>query len=349
MDEHGMPHEKYDPEPLNHATTPPKTGIQLWLKWLKGRRPLHWLGVVGTGVMIGVLVAVVTGWLPLPGHSQSGRDGMSASSPSIKAPVPATTTKRPSATTSSGPSSPNAAHSAPLRPLHVVSRNPLDDAVQKTWVFPPGLAPSPTQMAQVDEDRHYPPLVNRDFFNDGGYPPATNTQIIVRNTRPYTVLVTNIGLSVSCHAPVERAIADGQDEPADAAGEIGFVVDAADPQAMVATGPDPRQWKGTYFDGRTDPIPAGGLYTFNIQTVALHRSCSFWFVVTVVDGNNTITQMIGDYAQPFRVSALVLGKRGHRFIHYDELYVGGATSPFRDGTWVRENPQTWAGRRDHSG
>ncbi len=51
--------------------------------------------------------------------------------------------------------------------------------------------------------------------------------------------------------------------------------------------------------------------------------------------------MIGDEGQPFRVSALVPGQPGLPFAGYQKLYIGGSTSPFNDGTWVRENPREW--------
>jgi hypothetical protein len=227
-----------------------------------------------------------------------------------------------------------------LLPLAVLSRDPLDAGVQKTWVFLRGTIPNPAQMARVDEDRHNPTQVNQDFFDDGGYPPATDTQVIVKNRRSYPVLVTTIQISPSCRAPATGMIAIGQAEPSGISDQMGFIVDASDPIALMAPGSNPRLWTQPYFDGRTITIPAGGFYVFNIRAVALHQACTFWLWIRVLDGNVPVVERVGDYGQPFRVSALVFSTRRHPFAHYHRVYAGGVTSPFRDGTWTRENPAT---------
>jgi hypothetical protein len=301
---------------------------------------LAWLGGLMTAVLAGVLVSIVTGLLPI------GRLG--SAQPSSSPPPPEMSPRQ------SVPNSPSArkpsrhgksadTKTEPFKPLKVVSVFPLDGEVYKDWVFK-GSGPDPAQIAKADEDRHHPALLNQDFFDDGGYALSTDTQLIVRNRRSYPVSITNIRISRRCQAPVDSARTDDtQPELTDESTQLGFIIDSHDPQAMMAVGSDVSKWKHVnYFASHTVAISAKSVHVFDIRTAALHRTCIFWFQVSVVDGDSLITQKIGDGRLPFRVSAFVPSPSdGHPFAGYRKLYVGGQLSPFHDGTWARENPTMW--------
>ena|SRR5215471_18535399 len=142
--------------------------------------------------------------------------------------------------------------------------------------------------------------------------------------------------------------------PVDGGTQLGFRLDSANPEARVAPGWNVNRWWREYVTGLAVNIPPGETHEFDIKAIALYHACRFSIVFTIVNRGKSSIQKFSDAGQPFRVSALLPGvlKRekpgGHPYAGYSRLYVGADASPWHDGTWVRENPSTWAiGRRTH--
>lgn len=224
----------------------------------------------------------------------------------------------------------------------VAVADPFSDTNQNTYVFAPRAGPSLIQMAQVDRDRNNLGEVNGNMSKDRGFSSVVSTQLFARNPNDCALPVSNIRVSAACHAPATGAIALGQAAPHDTPGQMVFVVDKSS-EAMVANGSNPSHWKEPFFNGsNVVTIPPHGVKVFDIRAIALHHACTFSFLMTLMDGNRLITQRIGDNGQPFRVSALMLGKLSHPFSRYGEVWVGSASSQLPDRFWSQENPQTWS-------
>jgi hypothetical protein len=241
--------------------------------------------------------------------------------------------------------------------LKMVSEYPLDSWEVWAWIFSRGFVPSPAEIARLNEGT--PDVVNRKLYDYGGYALFTYTQLIVQNTCRQAVSISNIQVSKICQAPLNGPIFVGKQRltnsgPIDGGTQLGFPLDSADPEARVAPGWDVNRWRREYVTGPPVVIRPGETHEFDIKAIALHHACKFSIVFTVVDGGRSFSQSFNDAGQPFRVSALLPGvlkreKLGSRpYAGYSRLYVGGDASPWHDGTWVRENPKTWAiGRRTY--
>jgi len=165
------------------------------------------------------------------------------------------------------------------------------------------------------------------------------------------VSIPDIRVSKICQAPLQGPIFVGQGRLSGSGPvggtQLGINLDSPNPEVMVAPGWDVSKWRREYASGPPVIIPAGGTHEFPIRAIALHHACEFWIVLVVVDGDKVRRQTFSDDGQPFRVSALLPGvlKRqkpgGHPYVGYPRLYVGGSASPWRDGSWVRENPGRW--------
>jgi hypothetical protein len=329
-----------------HSITKIKKDIRhkkVWRNRDFWRRRGAWLSVAGTGVLIAVVAAIIygnglhllhlaTGW---PAHSSSGQ-AFSPKPKTLKTQSHATTRRkrylgRP----------PRLEGHASCNPAIMISESSLISWQVQAWMFPPGSTPSSNQIAQADNDYDEPDLVNQDLYNDGGYAPSTDTQLVIQNQCLTTATVTNIQVAKICQAPITATIFDGQNqltEPGPPEGtQLQFYLDVTNPEAMYAD-------EKPYDTVSPIYIPGEGTYAFNIGASALHVACRFWIQMTLVVSGKSYLRTFSDGGQPFRVSALlpgVLESTKHPFADYSRLYVGAAASPWHDGTWVREDPRTW--------
>jgi hypothetical protein len=228
----------------------------------------------------------------------------------------------------------------------MVSEFPLNNWQVPAWVFPPGSTPSPSQIAQADNDD--PGVVNRYLYNDGGYASSTYSQLIVENQCLSDATVTSISVVKACQPAIAATIFVGQAQLSNSGSaegtQLGFNLDSSDPEAMDASGWDMNDWTQPYDTGPLVSIPGGKAYVFDIKASALHVACKFWIRMRVVANGEVYCRTFSDGGQPFRVSALlpgVLESDKHPFAGYGQLYVGAAASPWHNDSWVRENPETW--------
>jgi hypothetical protein len=314
------------------------------------RRRIVWLSGVAGAVLASVLA---TGIISALSSGIRSMEGLGFSSPPRGAPTPyAGSSSAPQLSTSSKAGTPAAqGHSPICSPLKMVSEYPLNDWEVRPWIFPTGYEPSPLQIAQINKDRA-PDLVNRDLYNDDGYTPSTDTQLILQNQCSHPVTITDIQALKSCQATLDGTIFAGQaklEESSldDDGTQLGLYLDSPNPEAMVANGWNVSQWNQEYASGPLVAIQGNGTYGFDIRAIALHVACRFSILVRFVYDGKTFNETINDGGQPFRVSALLPGvlkpyKPGdHPYAGYGILYVGGDASPWHDGTWAREDPKTW--------
>jgi len=95
---------------------------------------------------------------------------------------------------------------------------------------------------------------------------------------------------------------------------LGSDLDSADSVAKAASGSNVQPQDSNYFDQK------------------LH-SCSFIYQATILDGEKTVYQVIGNGAQPFRATGNPPGQK-----LYSVVYLGGTASPTRNTDWGRVNP-----------
>lgn len=315
------------------------------------RRRLFWWSTVTATVAGSVIAAAVTGAFSSAVHIVERTPSPTAQKGHAKPKVEGSGTPGRGKGSTPGVTPYGRAHVRAGPALRMVSAYPMDGWAVRAWVFPRGFVPSPALIAQIDKERHQPQLVNRALFGAGGDPPSVDVQFIFHNNRPYPVSVSDIQVQKSCQAPYSGTIFDGLPNiPSAGFGpsgtQLGINLDSSNPEVMLAPGWNVKKWKHEYASGAPVSIPAGDSHEFDLRAITLHRACSFRLVLTVVDGGSARSLTFGDYGIPFRVSALLPGvlgreKRNHHPYHgYRRMYAGAAASPWPDGTWVRENPQT---------
>jgi hypothetical protein len=320
----------------------------------RDKKRKRWLGGVGTGVLIVVLSWGLTVEFP-------ATVGRWLSSSSERTPSPPA--KKPSLPKTSSPvgGSPAGQNPARICAPQMVSENSLYSWEVSAWTFPRRLTPTASEIADVDGTSNNADLTNQYLYNDGGYAPFTDTQLILQDNCPEPVIVTDVQVEKSCQAPLDGSIFVGQNElstpsstsesattePGPSSAQLGFDLDSSNPEAMLASGWNFFQWTQEYDTGSLATIPANGDYTFDIRAIATKMACQFSIEITYLSHGKNNTEPITDGGQPFRVSALLTGPLDakkpaeHPYAGYEMLYVGWHASPWPDGSWVREDPQTW--------
>ncbi len=340
---------KKDADQLGRNTAPLRESRSMQRR--RRRRRLFWSSVGATAAGTIVATVVVVGF-PRVVHIAAGAFSSPATPKEAQKPgmgghnTPQKEPERNGATPFSG------GHVPAGPALKMVSAYPMDSWGVRAWVFPRGFVPSPNLIAQLDDARRQPALVNRVLFDADGDPPSIDTQFIFHNNRSHPVSISDIQVRKSCQAPYSGTIFDAKAHITSAGAgppgsQLGIDLDSSNPEVMLAKGWDTSNWTHEYASGLPVPIPAQGSYEFDLRAIALHHACSFWLVLTVVDRGSERSLTFGDYGTPFRVSALLpralrqKKSNDHPYVGYSRLYVGMAASPWADGTWVRENSKTW--------
>jgi hypothetical protein len=320
----------------------------------------RWLMGVATTVLAGVLVWAIT-TIGLPSMVHAAGRWFSSSRPEGARSPGAGKSSVPSTPGSGGGGAPAGHGHTPICSLQMVSEDPLDSWEVHAWTFPTGFMASAKQIAQINEADNNAELINRYLYDYGGYAPFTYTQLILHNNCSKSIIIKDIQVSKICQPTLDGTIFAGQPELSEPSSvnegtytgsnldptQIGFDLDSPDPEAMLASGWNVRQWTQEYASSSLATIPGDRDYAFDIRAIALHTACSFRIQVTYLYDDKSHTETISDDGQPFRVSALLPGtlkpqKAGnHPYAGYDTLYVGWHASLWPDGTWVRENPKTW--------
>jgi hypothetical protein len=320
------------------------------LKRRRSRRRRRWLAGLASAVLATVLATGLTGGLSYAAHSV---EKVLSSSPKKSVVSPQSQKNRKRQSQSKGGASTAIQPNSPICLPKIVSEYPLDSWEVHAWVFPVRFTPSPNQIAQLNENRAAPESINQDLYNDGGYAPFTNTQLVLQNNCPRPVTITDIRAKKVCQSPLAGDVFVGQaklSEPssADEGGtQLGFNLDSPDPEAMVTNNWNVSQWTQEYASGSLATIQANNVYSFDIRAIALKEACQFSIIVKALYQSKTFTEILDDDGQQFRVTALLPSvlKQGTSkdfpYGGYGGLYVGWVASPWKDGTWARENPKSW--------
>ena len=340
---------EHEGAPEGHKNTRPLTRVEegRLSRQRRKQRRRRLMSTIGTGVVIAVLAAGLTAVLA---HAVNSIERILPLS--SKGALPLHGKKAREHRTRAANGNANAQGNARICLPRLVSEYPLDSWEVRAWTFPATVTPGPGQIAQINEADDNPKTVNQDLFGDGGYAPFIDTQFVLHNGCSQRVTITDIQVQKSCQPPLDGTIFVGQanlSEPdlTDTSTQLGFDLDSPDPEAMVTAGWDVGKWTQEYATGPLIAIPGNSDYAIDIRAIALHVACRFSILIRVLFGGKTLTEAFADDGQPFRVSALLAGvlkpgRPGYRpFAGYRRLYVGWAASPWNDGTWTRENPDTW--------
>jgi hypothetical protein len=284
------------------------------------RKPVVWLGSLGTAVLAGVLISV-----------------LSVEAQRI---VP--------------PAAPESSASTPQRlgspgagpPLMVVSERPLDVDELANWSFPSRLALSAPQLKRANAiflAGATSPRVASYFSSLGGYALGfVQTQVVVQNSRSHLVRIIDMHVIKSCHAPLTGTVFYAPGQAADTIIGLGFDLDSSDTGARIVRNHyiSPTT---DYFEKYTISVKPGTQQVFDLQAVTSRYSCTFRYQATILDGEKKVYELIGDGRQPFRISAAADTRTRDFLSRYSVVYAGGPSSPARNGAFVRVNPKTYEG------
>jgi hypothetical protein len=301
------------------------------------RKPIVWLGSFATLVAGGVLTNILTAQTQRVLPTSSPVPTVSAPS-MTPTPVPAPTRhkRRPVAT-------------EPGQPLTVVSENPIWRPGEQVgaWVFPNAFVLSASELAYLNSMRN----TNQDAFaqwlyGHGAFENGTDTQLVIQNRRNYPIRIIGMDVVKQCRPVITGTIFWSGTSGVDPVARMGFDLDLPDPEAMLWS-EGSSNYNQPYFGSYTISLAPGAQQVFNIVAGTSKYSCTFEFRITILDGVREVQQLIGDGAQPFRVTAVsLLGLSGNDrrppFDDYKILYVGGLNSPSPTGNYARANPQRYS-------
>jgi hypothetical protein len=315
---HGKrPASVQDPKPPDRSKKP------LW------RRTAVWAGGLGTAVVVGVLVNVLT--LQAQRVTQPS-DPSSASSATIT----------PSAAVSSrSADEPSPTPSGP--PLTVLSEDPINIDQMLVWVFPTEYLPDRNQLKYVNSLIESPGLESRPAFTQWFYSRdayeagGTSTQVVVQNNRPYPIRIIDMNVIKNCQPPLTGTMFFGAGGAVDPTVGLGFNLDSSDTEAELAQGTEVGQWRPDYFTRDTISIQPGEQQVFDLWAVTSKYACSYEYQATILDGDRKMNQIIEDGNQPFRATALILRPPG--WSAYRAVYIGGAGNP-PTGAFIRVDPES---------
>ncbi len=189
------------------------------------------------------------------------------------------------------------------------------------------------------------------WFHENGWVHAADTrvQLVLEGNQDGSVRILGMRPIKDCSEPLDgtlfREPSAGQDDSV----LLGFDLDEPDPRpreldmASLTLGED-------YFDSRTVSLDRGEEQTFEISGLTGEHYCEFTLELTVLDARNeTVTQVISDDGEPFRVTALTSGdpfEVEHPYADYGALYFGGVGAGYcesggGDLAWKRADPQDW--------
>lgn len=288
------------------------------------------------GVLISVLGTQASRIVPQPVSGSVSGDGS----------VRAGDSQSPSVHTSTG--NPTGASSRPssplqnLRPLKVVSEDPLNVDDINDWIFPGPLVLSSARLKALNSDFLRDPIGNAvaDYlYSHGGYEVQfTDTQLVVQNNLNIPVSIIDMRIIKSCTAPLKGTFFYAFGQAAVETIQLGFDLDSPDSDARKIDGENLTGSSPYYFAGDTVLIAPSGQQVFNLMARTLNHACTFRYQATVLEGAKKVYQVIGDGAEPFRVTG-----EYNTYSKYAVIYAGGVYSPKTDGRFVRVNPQTWNG------
>jgi hypothetical protein len=237
----------------------------------------------------------------------------------------------------------------PSHPLTVLSEDPIDPG-NVVWTFRSSHVLNGSRLSYInhDKDAYQANWLNDYLFNLHGYAPYSDTRFVLEDNYPYNVQLIDMQVAnKSCGSPPTGTLVDAPDGVSDLATQVGFDLASQDNDAMLARGPNVKDWRAGYFWHHTVVLKPGQARALEVRAVAPNRACSFVYQVTVALPNSSeMSQTISDGGQPFRVSSPSSSHFSAKyrpgtydFSRYKAVFVGGVADPKNDGRLVRERPR----------
>lgn len=301
------------------------------------RKPEVWLGGAATTVITGIVTGVLVNLL--------GTQAQKAIDPPASASAAPISVQGQASQANGRPTinrSPPSQQSGP--PLTILSEDPIHD-FGSTWVFPEKYLVTQGQINYLGSTIDHDNIAAYDqwFFDRGAYATAVDMQLVLQNNRSHLVRILDMNVLKACQHPLTGTLFFSPDAGADANIRLGFNLSSPDTEAEAATGWDTSTWKPDYFDNYTVSVQPGAQQVFNVRAVVSNESCTFRIQATILDGEKTIYQIIGDGNQPFRITSTAspFHNTALNFSDYQAIYAGGIASPNLKEAFVRVNPNTY--------
>jgi hypothetical protein len=301
------------------------------------RKPGVWLGGAATTVITGVVTGVLVNLLGT--QAQQAIDSPASASTSPVSVQSHASRGRGQPTIDRSPS--------PLQsgpPLTVLSEDPIHD-FGSTWVLPGKYLVTQGQINYLGStiDHGNIAAYNQWFYDRGAYATAVDMQLTVQNNRSHLIRILDMNVLKSCQRPLTGTLFFSPDAGADNNIRLGFNLNAPDTEAEAAAGWSTSTWKPDYFDNYTVSIQPGAQQVFNVRAIVSNESCIFRIQATILDGDNTVYQVISDGNQPFRITSTAspFNDTTLKFSDYQVVYAGGIASPNPKEEFVRVNPKTY--------
>jgi hypothetical protein len=214
-----------------------------------------------------------------------------------------------------------------------------------TYMFPARLVLTAAQLQRLNVINPTQPQYDTWFRSRGGVDPdSSNLKVVVEGNGAHPVEITDIRAVKHCRRPLSGTLFFSP--PAgniDTIG-IGFNLDSV---TSIAENDDNGRLSGDFFASHTISLAPGEIQTLQITALTSRQYCQYKLELTVVDGDTTKTETIGNHGRPFQVTATVEKQNRADALtdpgslsYYKVIYAGGLETS--DGAFRRENPATYA-------
>ncbi len=165
-----------------------------------------------------------------------------------------------------------------------------------------------------------------------------NIKLILEGNRDQPIRILDMRPLKTCRDPYTGTLVYSPSAGADDTVRVGMDLDQP---VTVARALQSGEWGGPYFQQKTVSLTRGEQQAFEITALTNRYYCEFTLQFTVLDGSQTITQVVSDHGKPFRVSAVAVAAGAVAFSRFAALYVGGVGNPDGTGKFVRADPATF--------
>jgi hypothetical protein len=240
-----------------------------------------------------------------------------------------TTLHQPSTTRDAGP------------PVRIVSITLERSDLQGGWVFPQRLDVRPAELKAMNSMQKGSPPFDAWFRSRGAVDPNLSiVKIVAEGNRDNAVRILGMRALKRCRSPLTGTLFLEGSEAGDDSIMIGFDLDSDDANARVAT--PISIGRGSYFASKTISLKDGEQQVLQVLASTRRYYCEYRLQMSVLDEGKTVTEVIGDGNEPFRVSSFATSASGNiAYPRYRALYAGGVVSPKGDASYVRVDPATF--------
>jgi hypothetical protein len=225
--------------------------------------------------------------------------------------------------------------------VRIVSLTLERSDLQEGWAFPQRLNLSPAALKAMNSIQRYTPQYDAWFRSRGAVDTNLSiVKIVVEGNRDSAVRILGIRALKHCQSPLIGTLFLDPAAGADDNIMIGFDLDSADTNARVATQVSIGQ--RPYFSSKTISLKAKEQQVLQVFARTHRYYCEYRLQMTVLDEGKTVTEVIGNGKEPFRVTSFATAAGGNvAYSKYRELYAGGVASPKGDASYVGVDPATF--------